>query len=63
MTIIEVLVDEAGWPRTVGRALRDIVSALTDWRDVARKNRIAEREIAMMADAIGPRLEAVASAA
>lgn len=50
-------------PALARNRLRDIVSALTDWRDVARKNRIAEHEIAMMADAIGPRMEAVASAA
>lgn len=42
--------------------MRGIVSALADWRDTARKNRIGEGEIAMMAEAIEPRLDAVAQA-
>jgi serine/threonine-protein kinase HipA len=40
-----------------------VVGAVTGWRDVARKNRITEREIAMMAESIDPRLEAVNKAA
>jgi hipA domain protein len=36
-----------------------IVESLSGWRERARVNRIPEREITMMADAIEPRLEAV----
>jgi serine/threonine-protein kinase HipA len=43
--------------------MREIASALADWRDRARRNRIGEHEIVMMAESIGPRLEAVAKAA
>lgn len=43
--------------------MREIASALVDWRDRARWNRIGESEIAMMAESIEPRLEAVAKAA
>lgn len=36
-----------------------VVGALAGWRDIARRHEISSREIAMMADAIEPRLEAV----
>lgn len=42
--------------------LRRIVTALSGWRDIARRNRIPEREIALMADSIEPRLASVAKA-
>lgn len=42
--------------------MRGIASALADWRGQARRNRIGEREIAMMAESIEPRLAAVARA-
>lgn len=42
-----------------GRMCR-IAEALSGWRDTARRNRIGEHEIAMMAEFIEPRLEAVA---
>ncbi|OZM73653.1 phosphatidylinositol kinase [Amycolatopsis antarctica] len=42
--------------------MRGIASALIGWREQARKHRIGEREIAMMAESIDPRLEAVAKA-
>ncbi|BCJ38513.1 phosphatidylinositol kinase [Actinocatenispora thailandica] len=51
---------------TLGQArerIGRIASALTGWREQARRNRIGEHEIAMMAESIEPRLEAVAAAA
>lgn len=39
-----------------------IAEATQQWRDQARKNRISEHEIAVMADSIEPRLEAIARA-
>lgn len=36
--------------------------SLTGWQDAARRNRIAEREIALMAESIEPRLEALRNA-
>ncbi|WOQ16007.1 type II toxin-antitoxin system HipA family toxin [Raineyella sp. W15-4] len=42
--------------------LRYVASALANWQHQARKNRIAEREITMMAESIAPRLEAVVAA-
>lgn len=43
--------------------MRRIALALADWKGHARAHRIKEREITMMAESIGPRLEAVARAA
>lgn len=40
-----------------------IVDRLAPWRECARHNRVPEREITMMAEAIAPRLEALADAA
>ena len=40
-----------------------VADSLARWREAARRNAIAEREITMMADGIEPRLEAVAEAA
>lgn len=46
-----------------GRArMRSIASSLSGWRDQARKNRISEQEITMMAQSIDPRLTAVGDA-
>nr|WP_269330594.1 type II toxin-antitoxin system HipA family toxin [Kineosporia babensis] len=42
--------------------LSHVAAALADWREQARRNKVAEREIAMMAEAIEPRLEAVVTA-
>ena len=42
--------------------MSDIAASLAHWRERARSNRIPEREIVMMAESIGPRLEAVARA-
>lgn len=39
-----------------------IAASLAGWRNQARNNRIAEREISMMAQSIEPRVEAVAGA-
>jgi serine/threonine-protein kinase HipA len=39
-----------------------VASALAGWRDVARRNQVAEREIRLMAESIEPRLEAVRGA-
>jgi serine/threonine-protein kinase HipA len=39
-----------------------VATAMTGWHDAARRNRIGESEIAMMAEAIEPRLEALAKA-
>lgn len=36
-----------------------VATSLSGWRDRARANRIPEREIAMMAEAVEPRLEAL----
>lgn len=36
-----------------------VATSLPGWRDRARANRIPEREIAMMAEAVEPRLEAL----
>lgn len=38
--------------------MNSIAGALTDWRDAARRYRIREQEIAMMAESIEPRLKA-----
>ena len=46
--------------RAARRRMSEIAASLAHWRERARANRILEREIAMMADSIGPRLEAVA---
>ncbi|WP_454117647.1 type II toxin-antitoxin system HipA family toxin [Microbacterium lacticum] len=40
-----------------------ISSALGDWRAAARRNQLREEEITMMAESIGPRLEALQNAA
>ncbi|MBI9115614.1 type II toxin-antitoxin system HipA family toxin [Sanguibacter suaedae] len=40
-----------------------IAASMLGWRDRARKNRISEQEITMMAESITPRLEAVATQA
>ena len=42
--------------------MQRIASSLSGWRDQARKNRISEREITMMAESIEPRLKAVGEA-
>ncbi|WP_125776764.1 type II toxin-antitoxin system HipA family toxin [Antribacter gilvus] len=42
--------------------MRRIASSLADWRIGARKNRISEHEITMMAESIEPRLQAIDSA-
>jgi serine/threonine-protein kinase HipA len=50
---------------TIDRArerLGRIAEALSGWQDRARANRVTEREIAMMAESITPRLDAVAGA-
>lgn len=48
--------------RAARRRMSDIAASLAHWRERARSNRIPEREIVMMAESIGPRLEAVARA-
>lgn len=58
-----VLAEDCGLTvRAARRRMSDIAASLARWRERARSNRIPEREIAMMAESIGPRLEAVARA-
>lgn len=40
-----------------------VADALAGWRDAARQNRVPDREIALMAESIEPRLDSVARAA
>ncbi|MBW0101601.1 hypothetical protein [Pseudonocardia sp. KRD291] len=47
-------------PDTARERIARVTASLHGWRDRARANRIAAREIAMMAESIGPRLDAVA---
>jgi serine/threonine-protein kinase HipA len=67
MTTVEVLMDDAERTRLVGQAhftrQRRIATALAGWRKHARKNQIGENEIAMMAESLESRLEAVTKAA
>jgi len=57
------LADDAGIGADEARGrIAHVVAALAGWQDRARHHGIAEREITMMADAITPRLEAVARA-
>ena len=52
--------EECGLTPDRARArMRSIATALGTWKEQARSNGIREREIAMMADSIEPRLEAV----
>lgn len=46
-------------PEQARDRIERIAGVLTDWRATARRNQIHEREIAMMAESIEPRLEAV----
>lgn len=58
-----VLAEDCGLTvRATRRRMSDIAASLAHWRERARSNRIPEREIVMMAESIGPRLEAVARA-
>ena len=58
-----VLAEDCGLTvRAARRRMSDIAASLAHWRERARSNRIPEREIVMMAESIGPRLEAVARA-
>lgn len=54
------LADECGLTLDQAQSrIRRITDGLADWKAVARANRIALREIKMMTESIGPRLEAV----
>lgn len=48
--------------RAARERMSHVAAALVTWRDQARKNKIAEREITMMGESIESRLEAVAAA-
>ena len=55
--------DECGLTtRQARQRMRHIAGALTGWRDIARGNRIGGQQVAMMAESIEPRLEAIATA-
>jgi serine/threonine-protein kinase HipA len=57
------LAEECSLTLDAARArMSHVAAALAQWRDQARHNKIAEREITMMAESIEPRLEAVAGA-
>lgn len=45
------------------KRMSNLTEALAEWRHAARKNNIREHEIAMMAESIQPRLEAVTARA
>lgn len=49
-------------PEAARERISHIAAHLSGWRGRARENQISEREIAMMAESIDPRLEAVAQA-
>ncbi|MGL5828113.1 MAG: type II toxin-antitoxin system HipA family toxin [Angustibacter sp.] len=54
------LAEECGLSPAQARArIGRVADALAHWREAARRNRIGEGEISMMADSIGPRLAAV----
>lgn len=58
------LAEECGLTLAKGRErLGRLVQALAGWEQVARAHRIPGREISLMAESIGPRLEAIRMAA
>lgn len=57
------LADDCSLTTTQARErMRSIASSLAGWRDQARKRQISEQDIAMMAESIEPRLEAMVQA-
>lgn len=49
-------------PEAARQRMKHVAESLSAWRELARHNDIPDREIAVMAESIGPRLTAVASA-
>lgn len=57
---LKALAQECGLTHEeAGEHMRRCYSVLSSWRDYARRNRISEREIALMEESIAPRLEAL----